>query len=307
MERVLFFDIPNNQLMKEKLSTAFLEFYNNILDQAPHVLIGLTLLLIFIFLAKFARKIIKTKLITKVDDRMVVNSIARTISLILTVIGIILFLREVGWGDVAGGLLAGAGVSAIVIGFAFKDIGENLLAGFFLAFSRPFGIGDVIEVDGLKGVVQSMHFRNTHIRTYDGKDIYVPNAMLIKNPLINYTKDGLLRHDFAIGLDYGDDIPKAIHITMAVLKSYEHLAAGPGLEPFVMIDEYATSTINIRVFYWINHKEVEIPVFTLKNNLMNAIVTQLAKEGFSMPADILELKIYQEGKPIPLQIKKEES
>ncbi len=166
--------------------------------------------------------------------------------MIVVVLGIVLFLRQLGWGDVAGGLLAGAGVSAIVIGFAFKDIGENFLAGFFLAFSRPFTIGDLIQVEGFKGTVRSMHFRSTHIRTYDGRDIYMPNGMLMKNPLVNFTRDGLLRHDFLIGLDYGDNIPRAIQIIMQIVKSYEHLAEGPALAPFVTIDEYSTSTINLR-------------------------------------------------------------
>ncbi|MFT5914599.1 MAG: small-conductance mechanosensitive channel [Flammeovirgaceae bacterium] len=288
--------------IKEELAKAFQEFYGNIISHAPEAIIGILTLLFFFFLARFLRSQIQTRLPKQVDDQMVVNAIARTVYLVIVTLGIVLFLRQLGWGDIAGGLLAGAGVSAIVIGFAFKDIAENFLAGFFLAFSRPFSIGDLIQINEFKGTVRSMHYRSTHIRTSDGKDIYMPNGMLMKNPLINYTRDGLLRHDFLIGLDYGDNIPKAIQVIIQIVKSYEHLADGSGLAPFVIIDEYSISTINLRTFYWINHKEVTIPTFELKNNLMTDIVTQLTKEGFSMPADILELKTYQEDKPISVSM-----
>ena len=66
----------------------------------------------------------------------------------LVIFGLLLFLGIVGLGKAASGLLAGAGVSAFIIGFAFKDIGENFLAGIIMAFDRPFRIGDVVEIAG---------------------------------------------------------------------------------------------------------------------------------------------------------------
>tara|TARA_B110000046_G_scaffold47958_1_gene53064 strand:+ start:43216 stop:43455 length:240 start_codon:yes stop_codon:yes gene_type:complete len=68
--------------------------------------------------------------------------------------------------------LAGAGVTAILLGFAFKDIGENLLAGIMLAFNRPFTIGNVIELDGFLVTGKALQLRSTHLRTFDGRDIY---------------------------------------------------------------------------------------------------------------------------------------
>jgi small conductance mechanosensitive channel len=66
------------------------------------------------------------------------------------------FLNKIGLGDAVAGLLAGAGVTAIIVGFAFKDIGENLLAGIMLAFNRPFNIGNVVEIDGFVGTVKAL-------------------------------------------------------------------------------------------------------------------------------------------------------
>ncbi|HAZ24509.1 MAG TPA: mechanosensitive ion channel protein MscS, partial [Algoriphagus sp.] len=99
------------------------------------------------------------------------------------------------------GLLAGAGITAFVIGFALKDIGENFLAGILLAFKRPFKVGDTVDINGIRGVVLNLNLRDTQIKTPDGKDVFIPNATIIKNPLVNFTIDGFLRYDFIVGLD----------------------------------------------------------------------------------------------------------
>jgi small-conductance mechanosensitive channel len=231
-----------------------------------------------------------------------VNFIGRAVFLIFLIIGIVIFLNQIGLGKAAGGLLAGAGVSAIVIGFAFKDIGENFLAGFFLAFSRPFSIGDVIEIEVVKGVVKALNFRNTHIRTFDGKDVFMPNAILIKNPLANYTRDGLLRYDFLVGLDYNDDIAKAGKVIMNSLLSESRIEHAGELAPFIMLDKFGTSTIDIRIFYWVSSVGFNGPIAFLQTTVMNNVLVELVEAGFTLPADIIELKTYQEGKPIPVSL-----
>jgi small-conductance mechanosensitive channel len=149
-----------------------------------------------------------------------------------------------------------------------------------------------------------MNFRNTHVRTFDGQDIFVPNAMLIKNPLSNYTRDGLLRYQYTLGIDYGDDIALAMKTVLDKLWSLHELEQTPGLRPFIMIDSFGTSTVNLAIYFWVNtfrHKP-NADVVTIRNKAMAAGVEALTKSGFSLPADIIELKIYQEGQPIPVKM-----
>lgn len=149
----------------------------------------------------------------------------------------------------ASSIPAGAGVSATILDFALKAIGENFLAGFFLAFSRPFSIGGIIEVVDKTGTVTALSFRTTRIRTFDGRNIYLPNATPIKNPLTNYTKEGLLRHDFVIGLDYDNDMVKAIETVLNEMSRISHIAIEEGLAPFVMVNDLGTSIINLKVHF----------------------------------------------------------
>lgn len=288
--------------MLEKLGNAFYNLFDLIILNFPDLIIGSLLLAIFIVVGYFLKLLMRKRLLRRIQDRLLVNFIGRAIFLIFLMIGLVLFLNQMGLGRAVGGILAGAGVSAIILGFAFKDIGENFLAGFFLAFSRPFSIGDVIEIEGTKGVVKALNFRNTHLRTFDGKDVFMPNAMLIKNPLENYTRDGLLRYDFVVGLDYSDDIAEASKIITQALLEETMIEHAGELAPFILLDKFATNTINLRIFYWVSSVGFNGPIAFLQTKVMNKIVVELVKSGFTLPANIVELKTYQEGKPIPVEV-----
>ncbi len=286
--------------MKDRIVQSFQSFYESLLDRSPSILLGLIALAFFVFLGIAVKNIVRGRL--HFEDVLLKNFISRTIMIVFVIIGSVILLNQIGLGRAASGLLAGAGVSAIILGFAFKDIGENFLAGFFLAFSRPFSIGDIIEVESIKGNVTSMNFRNTQIRTFDGRDIFMPNAMLIKNPLTNYTRDGLQRHDFLVGLDYGDNIANAIQIIKVVLGKESRIPQKGELEPFVQLEEFGTSTVNLRVYYWINSFNYTDSLAVLKTEVMRNVLEGLTEHGFTLPADIIELKIYQEGQPIPVKV-----
>lgn len=287
--------------MAQTIENIFEKYFESLLTILPNLVVGGVILIIFVIAGKILKRTVGKRLKKKMDDLLLVNFISRVVSLLFIVVGIVIFLNEVGLGGAASGLLAGAGVSALVIGFAFRDIGENFLAGIFLAVGRPFSIGDVIECEGTKGVVKGLKFRDSHVRTFDGRDVFIPNSFLIKNSLSNYTRDGLLRHDFLIGIDYGDSPVEAIKVILETLKKNPDIGQADGIKPFVAIEEFATSTINLKVYYWTNTNTFEGDIVGLKNNVMYEVIHAVA-ERFSLPADIVELKIYQDGNPIPLKI-----
>ena len=113
-----------------------------------------------------------------------------------------------GYGNITDKILAGTALTTFIVGFALKDIGENFLAGILMAFRRPFRIGDLIEVQGMRGRVKKMSLRETNIKTLDGKDVFIPNSIILKNPLENFTYNQLLRSEFFINVDYSEDLEK---------------------------------------------------------------------------------------------------
>ena len=288
--------------MLNELSENYQELWDSLGRIAPSLLMGAIYFAACWLVGNIGRKLVRRRLADTSDDILTINFIGQLVFWSMIILGLILFMNQVGLTKAATGLLAGAGVSALILGFAFKDIGENFLAGFFLAFSHPFHIGNVIEVSDLQGTVKQMSFRNTHIRTFDGKDIYLPNAMLVKLPLINYTRDGLLRHNFIIGIDYDQRIGDALKIIKSCLENEKRIEHGTDTAPFLQIDEFASSTLNIKVFYWVNSFDFLGSIAELKTDVMLNIYRQLSESGINMPSNVLEVKMYPNSSPISIEI-----
>lgn len=123
------------------------------------------------------------------------------ISLLLTIILFVIYLGVLGFDDVTNKILAAAGLTTFIIGFALKDIGENFLTEILMVFQRPFRIGDLIQIDNIKRRVIEMILHSTTIKTLDGIDAYIPNVSILKNNLENFTIDALMRSQFIIGIE----------------------------------------------------------------------------------------------------------
>lgn len=281
-----------NQLLRD-LWTEMQGYYDNVVALLPKLILALLVFSFIYFLAKRLRKTVVRILIHRMDDPLLANFLARFIQSVIVIVAFLVFLSIVGLGKAAGSLLASAGVGAFIIGFAFKDIGENLLAGMMLAFKRPFKVGDLVETGGVKGNVVSMSLRDTHVKTAEGIDVFIPNGQIIKNPLKNYTIDGDLRFDFTVGLDYGSDIERAIEIILASLEKVPGVMHQPRT-PLVMVKDLGASTLNLTVYYWIDAFDPAVSGVTVKNQAVSKVLGALGEAGYYLPSDILEIKNYHE-------------
>jgi len=191
------------------LKNQFLSYYDKIVVLLPKLLLAIVVAVLLMTILKYFRKKLVKYLQLKAEDKLLVNFFDGVLYIFNIVIVALLTLYILGLSGIAGSLLGAATLSSVVIGFAFKDIAENFLAGVIMAFNRPFRLGDTVKTADVEGVIIEMSLRDTHIKTFDGKDVYVPNGQIIKNPLYNYTIDGFLRGSFTIGVDYNSDIEAA--------------------------------------------------------------------------------------------------
>ena len=197
-------------------------------------------------------------------------------------IGGIIALNLLGLERVALSLMAGGGVTAVVLGFAFREIGENLLAGLFLAFSRPFSVGDVIRSEEVEGEVREIELRYTHIRSDDGRDIFVPSSQLFNRPLTNFTRDGLLRTEFTVGIDYGDDALDACARLRAAVGGVDGVLAEPA--PVALIQALGDGWVTLTVSYWRDTFDRSRPGVTVRNAALDACRRTLLDGGFTVSA-----------------------
>lgn len=279
--------------MKEALSEKFFNTVEWFAETGPDLLVGTGLIILFYFIGSVVRRGFHKRAMRKPEKGVILGFAGNVLMAVFILFGLFLFLNEMGMSRIMTGLLAGAGFLSLIIGFAFKDIGENFLAGIILAFSRPFAITDLIEIEGTSGRVLQLNLRNTHLRTAEGRDVFVPNSMLVNRVLTNYTRDGLMRHQFLIGIDNDENIGKAIQIALRTLEEIPQVLQGGNQKPYLIIDNFGESAIQLQVFYWTNLREIEISTAIIKSRVMRKVYEAYKQAGISMPKNIIELKRYQ--------------
>lgn len=234
--------------------------------------------------------------------------LGQAIKYTLVIIAIMLALRAAGLGGIATGVLTAAGAGAVVLGFAFKDIGENFISGIILAFNRPFDVNDTVQIGTNFGKVKTLEFRYTKLKTFDGKDVYIPNSDVLTEPVTNFTEDGFFRWDFTVGIAYEDNIEGAKDTIMEVLSKEKGVIEDAEHENFVISDQLATSTVNLKVFFWVDTTDFRKGALVTRGNVIRRVKEALETNGYSMPADIQEIKLYgrESGFPIRIEARDEE-
>ena len=299
------FMVDSGKSIGELLQFYLKEYYTNSIAVLPRIVLSILVIIVGVLIASSITNFYKRKILKKAEDPLMARFLAQAIKIILVIIAILLALQVAGLNDVATGILTAAGGAAIILGFAFQDIGKNFLAGIILAFNRPFNINDTIKVNDLFGKIKGLNFRYMHIKTFDGRDIYIPNSDVLTKPVQNYTADGFFRNEFIVGIGYEDDIENAKLEIQSILDANDFIVHDDAHENFVFEDELAASTVNLKVFFWVNTMDYKKSAIVVRGNLIRNIKEALENKGFNLPADIKELKLYGNEKDIPLRVKKE--
>ena len=166
-------------------------------------------------------------------------------NLIDTTHGFVTVARE--WNYDISAFIASLSIGSLAVAFAAKDALANVFGSMIILLDKPFKIGDWIKANGIEGIVESVSFRSTCIRTFPQELVYIPNSLLSNTPITNYTLRERRRIDFTLGLTYGTTAAQ-IEEFIFKLKNY--------LEDLTLIDEndvrvhfltYNSSSLDIRV------------------------------------------------------------
>lgn len=276
-------------------------YYHTLLKLLPRIGLAIIVLIVGILVAGWITSFLRKKIDSKSQDKLMAGFLSKAIKLILVVIIFLLALNIAGLSGISAALLATAGASAVVIGFAFKDIAQNFLAGIILAFNRPFDVNDTVQVEEVFGKVIQMEFRYTKIATFDGRNVYIPNSDVLTKPVFNYTEDGFYRTSFVLGIAYENDTDEAKKLIQQCIDDHEELVHDEQHINFVVEDEVAPSTVNLKIYIWIPTEDFRRQMLEIRGRVMTKAKTILESNGFNLPADITELKFYDASSPFKIQ------
>ena len=211
----------------------------------------------------------------------------RGIRIAMLLVGVLIALDLLGATALVGAVLGSAGVLGIMLGFAFRDMAENQLAGVLLSLRRPFEPGDHIVVDGHEGKVVSLNSRATVLMTLDGNHLRLPNAMVFKGVLLNYTRNPMRRLQFTLGIGTGEDLNAARRLGVATLRNIPGIAIDP--EPQASIQSVGESSVLIDFFAWLDQREVDF--LKTRSEAIRRVKCAIEDEGMDMPEPIYRVHL----------------
>ncbi|MDT0605096.1 mechanosensitive ion channel family protein [Thalassotalea castellviae] len=234
-------------LIEEKLDTWLQELIMHI----PNVVVAFLIVFIFSIMARFFGKVIGNILRKGLDSKQIADLLTSIGKVSILIAGIFISLDFIGLKGTVTSLLAGAGIVGLAIGFAFQDMTENLIAGIAMGIRKPFQVGDVIRADSVFGTVKTINLRNTLVETFFGQLEIVPNKILFRNILTNFSVNRIRCIEIPVGISYADDPEEAAKVIVEQLNQCDFVIKKD--ETAVYAEGFGDSSINLLVWFWIDY------------------------------------------------------
>ncbi|MFB2981824.1 mechanosensitive ion channel family protein [Microseira sp. BLCC-F43] len=253
---------------------------NDFIVLLPNMVLALIVFAIFFFVGRAIKRLVRRVTRNHRQARNLGLVLGRLAQGITVLVGLFVALSIVIPTFRAGDLVQLLGISGVAIGFAFRDILQNFLAGILILLTEPFRINDQIVFKDFEGTVENIETRATTIKTYDGRRIVIPNAELFTNSVTVNTAFDKRRMEYDIGIGYGDDIDRAKHLMLEAMHSVEQVLKDPA--PDVLVMDLAESTVNIRARWWINPPRWA-DALDSRDKVLSAIKKKLIANGIDLP------------------------
>jgi small conductance mechanosensitive channel len=251
--------------------------------------------------------ILATRVADKILDRIIAGAMGRArmrrslvevvqklTSVLIWIFGLLIATTVIFPSMTPGRLVTAVGLGSIAIGFAFKDIFENFIAGILILFREPFRLGDYIECSSIEGQVERITIRDTHIRQVDGQRVVIPNAVLFKDPVTVRTDQDLRRTTIICGVAYGEDVDKAREVIRRAVEPLRSVRTDPPVQIFAQA--FGSSSIDFEVTWWTGSRPIDIRCS--RDEVVAAVKRGLDTAGIEIPFPYRTLT-FKEPLPVP--------
>lgn len=264
----------NPALIFDKLDA----WLDGLLKLLPNIAVAVVVLIVFWLIAKGAAALVRRS--AKRRDRPSLAEVGGSlIQWAIVIFGLMLAITIVAPSVTPGSLFAGLGVSSVAIGFAFKDILQNMLAGILILLRQPFEVGDQIVSGGHEGTVERIETRATLIKTYDGRRVVIPNADIYTDSVVVNTAFDKRRSEYDIGIGCNDDWDEARKIMEETCAGVEGVLDDPAPETIpIALGDFANV---VRLRWWTKPERAD-QIHTF-GEVLQAVYIALDKAGIDMP------------------------
>ena len=221
-----------------------------------------------------------------------------TVKVLVGLAGVLVALDLLNATSLVGAVLGSAGVVGLVLGFAFKDIAENYIAGVLLSLRQPFSPGDSVRIDSYEGKVIALNSRATFLMTAEGHHLQLPNSVVFKSVLLNYSRNPQRRFDFQINVGSRTSLHQAMDLGIATLISTGGVLAKPA--PNALILNLTNDGVTLQFTGWIDQTHNDLS--RTRSEAMRHLRRALRQAGISSPETVQRVQLMRsdgENPPLP--------
>jgi small conductance mechanosensitive channel len=256
-----------------------------VISHSGALLSALVVIVVGLMAARWIGKLFDRWLTHKAMEQPMRTLLVRIVRLLIFAMALVVALGTAGMDVTA--LIAGLGVAGVGVGLALQGVLGNLVAGLTIIFTKPFRVGEWIEIAGVSGQVKSIELFTTTLLHTDMSRVVIPNRKIIGDILHNY--GGIRQLDLSVGVAYGTDLNNATAIVRSVLAASSRVLKEPA--PIVGVTMLADSSINIAVKPWV---KVDDFVFA-QAEINQALAEQLRAANISIPFPQREVRMLNQN------------
>ncbi len=255
-----------------------------LLERVPQLILAVLVLLIAGWISRFIGN--RLHLIKIRSQNPYMSSLVRMIiRTAIMLVAVLIALDLIGLTSVVGAVLGSAGVVGLVLGFAFRDIAENYIAGVLLSVRRPFEPGEHVVIENREGKVISVNSRATVLMTMDGNHLQLPNSLVFKSVVLNYSKNPKRRFDFTMLIDGSQSIRASQALAMAAIAEIEGVLDDPA--PSWTVVEFGAAGIQLRFFGWVDQRESDLG--KVRSEAIRRVKSAFAEAGIEAPRTLYHI------------------
>ena len=245
------------------------------------VLGAIAILAVGLLLAKWAGNLAYKGLLKQEMEPPVRILLVRVVKIIVLAFTLVVALGQ--FGVQVAPLIAGIGVAGIGIGIALQGVLRNVMAGLSIIFTKPFRVGEYIELVGVYGQVTTIDIFSTILTHADRSRVVIPNHKIVGEILHNY--ETMRQLNLTVGVGYGTDLNDALAIVNDVLQKNPHVLKQPAAT--VGISQLADSSIHISVGPWVKVDDFS----STPGELYQAIVERFRARRIDIPFPQREVRL----------------